>query len=102
MSPKKELKDTVIKNVQPKYEEFDKRWLYLVNVAERLSELYRAGCLDADSILALIEGNMIDLNEVFSRDIDPISDLEGYAVRRLSQEILILVKAARLSQKDQM
>jgi hypothetical protein len=68
------------------------RWLCLIGVAERLSEINLDGCSDYHAVHDEIVKNLIGLNEVFSRDIDPISDLEGYAVRRLSQEIIKLME----------
>jgi len=71
------------------------RWLYLVGVAERLAEISRDGRADAGAILNGVETNLTGLNEVFTRDIDPVTDMEGYAVRRLSLEMLALLRRLR-------
>lgn len=75
------------------------RWLHLIGVAERLSEISRGACSDYKELHVEIVKNLIGLNEVFSRDIDPVSDLEGYAVRRLSQEIINLLEIKANYQK---
>lgn len=85
-------KDTKGKGHQPESEIPRNRWLYLIGVAERLSEISLNSCSDYYVVHDGIVKNLISLNEVFSRDIDPISDLEGYAVRRLSQTIIKLLE----------
>ena len=75
------------------------RWMYLIGVLERLSELNRCEHPNLDIILKEAEANLNSLNDVFTKDIDPVSDLEGYAVHRLSREFAILVKSVRFSRK---
>lgn len=70
------------------------RWLYIISVAERLEAIRRDGHNGHNSVHEEILKNFYSLTEVFSRNIDPFSDLEGYAVRRLSQEIINLLKIA--------
>ena len=69
----------------------DGRWYYLLGVAERMSAIRNGGDRDLDRILDSIESNLIGLSEVFPRETDPVTDLEGYAVRRFSQEILRII-----------
>ncbi len=71
------------------------RWLYLTGVAARLTELGRKGSPDTGAVLDEIEANLLGLNDVFTRDIDPLTDLEGYSVRRLSLALLALVRRLR-------
>ena len=72
----------------------DGRWYYLLGVAERMSAIRNEGVLDPERILDSIESNLTGLSEVFPRETDPVSDLEGYAVRRFSQEILRIIHTA--------
>lgn len=74
------------------------RWLYLTGVAARLTELGREGGPDTVAVLDEIETNLLGLNDVFTRDIDPLSDMEGYAVRRLSLALLALIRRLRCAQ----
>ncbi|OPY08791.1 MAG: hypothetical protein A4E68_01010 [Syntrophaceae bacterium PtaB.Bin095] len=69
----------------------DGRWYYLLGVAERMSAIRSGGGWNPDRILDSIESNLIGLSEVFPRETDPVTDLEGYAVRRFSQEILRII-----------
>ncbi len=68
------------------------RWLHIIGVAEQMSKIGHDTRSDHEALHNEIVKNLLGLNEVFSRDTDPISDLEGYAVRRLSQAIISLLK----------
>jgi hypothetical protein len=55
------------------------RWKHLVNAAFRLEERSTSAENPNDEVLILIDSAL----EVFASELDPISDFEGYAVRRL-------------------
>jgi hypothetical protein len=69
----------------------DDRWAHLVNTAFRLDE---ARSLERGerirSAIALIDSAI----EVFPSSIEPIEDLEGYAVRRLLLGVSELLRSA--------
>ena len=78
----------------------DGRWYYLLGVAERMSAIRSGGGWNPDRILDSIESNLIGLGEVFPKETDPVSDLQGYAVRRFSQEILRIIHTALMPKRE--
>ena len=80
--------------------ESDGRWFYLLGVAERMSAIRREDGREPDRILDSIESNLIGLGEVFPKETDPVSDLQGYAVRRFSQEILRIIHTALMPKRE--
>lgn len=70
------------------------RWLCLLDSAEILASLAREDwTASRESILLRAEAQLTDVTEIFGSEIDPVSDLEGYAVRRLTRALLTLVQS---------
>lgn len=70
------------------------RWLCLLDSAEILASLAREdSTASRESILLRAEAQLTDVTEIFGSEIDPVSDLEGYAVRRLTRALLTLVQS---------
>lgn len=64
------------------------RWLHLVAQSERLSELIREKKIDGASALEdELRDTVQSILEAFPRELEPTSDLEGYAVRRLGKAL---------------
>ena len=92
ITSKKKYKNTGSKQHRPEDVISYSRWLYIISVAERLEEIRCDGHNGHNSVHEEILEYFNSLAEVFSKNIDPFSDLEGYAVRRLFQEIINLLK----------
>ncbi len=78
----------------------DGRWYYLLGVADRISAIRREDCRDPDWMFDQIASNLVGLGEVFPKESDPVSDLQGYAVRRFSREILRAIRSAFLTKEE--
>jgi len=65
------------------------RWQHLVTCAFLLEET------PAERTDVAARAYLRSVLEVFERDIDPVADFEGYAVRRLATSLLRALDAAR-------
>jgi len=67
----------------------DSRWMHLLETAEALVELVACGNdVDDEQVWQAIDGSLADLDVVFSREIEPITDLEGFALRQFVLALL--------------
>ncbi len=67
----------------------DPRWKHLYYISERLSEgLSRGRAGNAEQTLKELKLALGSIHEAFPREIDPVLDPEGFAMRRLAAVLL--------------
>jgi regulator of nucleoside diphosphate kinase len=68
----------------------DFRWVHLLERAEALVELAERGnTADEEQVWLAIEESLLDLDVVFPREVEPLADMEGFALR---QYVLALIR----------
>lgn len=66
----------------------DHQWVCLIEAADRISEFDHNKPRKLNEVLEEMNKNLAGLLEVFPKDVDPVVNLEGYAVRQLIKTIL--------------
>lgn len=65
----------------------DYQWVCLIEAADRISQFDHSKPQNLNEVLEEINKNLAGLLEVFPKDVDPLVNMEGYAVRRFIKTI---------------
>jgi predicted amino acid racemase len=66
----------------------DYQWVCLIEAADRISQFDHSKPRKLNEVLEEMNKNLAGLLEVFPKDVDPLVNMEGYAVRQFIKTIL--------------
>jgi phosphopentomutase len=75
------VKNTVKKSLQEIMNK-DRQWICLIEAADRISQFDHCKPRKLNDVIEEIDRNLAGLLEVFPKDVDPLVNMEGYAVRQ--------------------
>jgi len=73
----------------------DRQWVCLIEAADRISTFDHCKPRKLNDVLEEIDRNLAGLLEVFPKGVDPVVNLEAYAVRRFIKTILNVLDSHR-------